>query len=95
MSGSRRIIYSRGFPYGAPLVMVRGGGLKVSGVLGYLREQNFTWNPERYCWQTYLNKPEFRTILRVLRDAYGCDVIPKEGLDENYIIELDGHDNEL
>jgi hypothetical protein len=86
---SRRVIYSRGFPSGAPLVMLRGGGLKVSGVLGYLRECGFRWNGARYAWEHYMYKDEFRDILLVLRTAYGCEVIPKSDLDPNYIIDLE------
>jgi len=89
---SRKVIYSRGFPYGAPLVMLRGGGLKISGVLGYLREQGFRWQMSdrpSYAYENYMYADELRTILCVLRDSYGCEVVPKEGMDENYIIDLD------
>ena len=86
---SRRIIYSRGFPYGAPLVMLRGGGLKVSGVKGFLRERDFKWDGRLFAWTTYMNAPEFRTILRILRDAYGCEIMPKPDMDANYVLDLD------
>jgi hypothetical protein len=85
---SRRVIYSRGFPFGAPLVMLRGGGLKVSGVKGYLMERGFRWNPGRYAWETYMDKEDFTTLLLILRDSYGCEIHAKNDLDPNYILDV-------
>jgi hypothetical protein len=85
---SRRIIYSRGFPYGAPLVMLRGGGLNISGVKGYLREQGFRWNSRSHAWESYMYRPEFETLLKILRDAYGAEIHAKEGMDESYLIAI-------
>src|SRR5580765_8806613 len=78
---SRRIIYSRGFPCGAPLVMLRGGGLNVSGVKGFLRERDFRWDYSLHAWTSYLNAPELRSLLNILRTAYGCEILPKVGMD--------------
>ena len=88
---SRRIIYSRGFPYGAPLVMLRGGGLQISGVKGYLREQGFTWDGAKHAYTNYMHAPELRTLLGILDVAYGCEIHAKEGMDANYVLHLDDH----
>lgn len=85
---SNRVIYSQGRPYGAPLVMLRGGGLKRSGVLGWLREEGFRWNSRSYAWESYKDVSDFRRILNILREAYGCEIHAKEGLDPNYVIDL-------
>src|SRR4029077_17144146 len=92
---SRRIIYSRGFPCGAPLVMLRGGGLNVSGVKGFLRERDFKWDGRLHAWTTYLNAPELRSLLNILRTAYGCEILPKEGMDANYVLDLDADDDRI
>jgi hypothetical protein len=88
---SRKVIYSRGFPYGAPLVMLRGGGLKISGVLGYLREEGFRWQMSgraSYAYEHYLGGEDLKKVLRILRDAYGCEIVPKDDMDKNYILDL-------
>lgn len=43
----------------------------------------------RFAWTTYMNGPEFRDVLLALRDTLGCEVVPKDDLDANYIIDLD------
>lgn len=88
----RRIIYSRGFPYGAPLVMVRGGGTRWPSVHALLKEQGFTWNPQRYAWEHYMDRRDFGAILKTLRDEHGCEVVPKAGMDAGYLIDLDNPD---
>lgn len=67
--------------------MLRGGGLNISGVKGYLREQRFVWNGASHAYESYLHAPELRTLLCILRDAYGCEIQPKEGMDANYVLE--------
>jgi hypothetical protein len=84
-----RIIYARGFPYGAPLAIVRGGATKHPEIKGFLREQGFRWDGQLYGYTTYLWAEEFRQVLKRLRDDYGCEVIPKSGMDKNYTIDLD------
>lgn len=83
-----RIIYSRGFPYGAPLAMVRGGATKAPEVKAYLKDQGFRWDGEKYAWTHYLHKAEFHQVLRALQNDFGCEVVPKSDLDENYKIDL-------
>lgn len=90
---SRRIIYSRGFPYGAPLAILRGGGTKEPEVKDFIKAQGFRWNDSvRYAWSSYQDRLDFGQVLKTLRDEYGCEVIPKEGMDRNYIIDLDAPD---
>lgn len=87
---SRKVIYARGFPYGAPLVMLRGGGLKISGVLGYLREEGFRWQGSgrpSHAYETYLDRSDLARVLGVLRDSYGCEIFAKKGMDSNYILD--------
>jgi hypothetical protein len=88
MPASNRIIYSRGFPYGAPLAMLRGGGTKNEAVKQYLKEKKFVWNSRSYAWESYYYKAELREILCNLRDAFQCEVVPKDGIDPSYIIDL-------
>jgi hypothetical protein len=88
MPAGNRIIYSRGFPYGAPLAMLRGGGTKNEAVKKYLKKKKFVWNSRSYAWESYYHAPELREILANLRDVFHCEVVPKKGMDESYIIEL-------
>lgn len=84
-----RIVYSRGFPYGAPLVMIRGGATRVPAVREFLKAEGFHWAGSRYAWSHYLGRREFGAVLKTLRDRFGCDVIPKDGMDVSYQIDLD------
>lgn len=85
---SKRIIYSRGFPYGAPLVMLRGGATKDSAVRDYLKSLRFMWNPQRFAWENYMYKSELVDVLLHLRDELGCEVIPKTDIDPSYVVDL-------
>lgn len=87
-----RVIYSRGFPYGAPLAMIRGGATRDPAVREYLRGEGFRWNPQSYAWEHYLDRRDFAPVLRHLRDRFGADVVPKEGMDASYLIDLDHPD---
>ena len=84
-----RIIYSRGFPYGAPLAMIRGGATRIPVIKGFLKDEGFRWDGQRHAWTTYLHHDEFQPILRRLRNDFGCEVLPKSDLDPNYIIDLE------
>lgn len=84
-----KISYARGFPYGAPLAMVRGGGTKFESVKDYLRAHGFRWDSERKAWTSYKDREMFGEILKTLRDEYGCNVVPKDNLEESYKIDLD------
>lgn len=85
MISRQRIIYSRGFPYGAPLVMLRGGGTKAAKET--LKAAGFSWNGQRHAWEHYLNRPELTEVLLGLRSE-GYEIIPKAGMDSSYVIEL-------
>jgi hypothetical protein len=92
---SLRIIYSRGFPYGAPLAMLRGGGTKNPAVKDFIKSEGFRWNDSQsapYAWSTYMDRSDFGPILKRLRDEFGCTVVPKDSMDTNYIIDLDDPD---
>jgi len=85
---STRIVYARGFPYGAPLAMVRGGGTQIPEVKEFLKAEGFRWGG-RYAWEHYLDRQDFGAILKTLRDRFGLEVVPKDGMDSNYLIDLD------
>ena len=85
---SKKIIYARGFPYGAPLAMVRGGGTSIPEVKAFLRVEGFRWG-SRYAWEHYLDREDFGAILKKLRDDFGLEVVPKDTLDTAYRIDLD------
>lgn len=89
---TKRIVYSRGFPYGAPLVMIRGGATKDSEVKAYLKEEGFRWQMSdrpSYAWEHYLHRDDLARVLKHLRDELGCEIAAKDGMDEGYVIELD------
>lgn len=83
----RKVIYARGFPYGAPLFMIRGGATRDLAIREFLKSERFTWDAQRYAWVHYLNRPECAAILAKLRDEYGCTIEAKSDLDTNYRIE--------
>lgn len=87
-SAAGNIFYSRGFPYGAPLVMLRGGATKNQEVREFLKAEGFRWG-SRYAWEHYLDRQDFGMILKTLRDTFGCNVMPKDGMDASYLINLD------
>lgn|SRR5262245_12853568 len=83
------LIYSRGFPYGAPKVMLRGGATKQPEILALLKQLGFTYDGSIYAWTHYMDKRDFAALLIVLRDEYDCIVKPKASMDKNYVIDLD------
>lgn len=89
INSNPRIIYARGFPYGAPLCMIRGGATKLPEVREFLKAEGFYWDGSRYAWEHYLGRQEFGPILKNLRDRFGCEVIPKDTMDSSYLIDLD------
>jgi hypothetical protein len=86
---AKRISYARGFPYGAPLAMVRGGATRDPEVKDALKIAGFRWDHARKAWTTYMDRQDFGSVLRGLRDIFGCEVVPKADMDSNYIIDLD------
>jgi hypothetical protein len=68
--------------------MIRGGATKDEKVQAFLRAEGFRWG-SRYAWENYLDRRDFGAILKRLRDEFGCEVIPKDGMDRNYRINLD------
>lgn len=88
----RKISYARGFPYGAPLAMVRGGATRDADVKEFLRGVGFRWDGSRYAWSHYMDRSEFGSVLRYLRDTLNCEVGPKSGMDAAYEIDLDSDD---
>ena len=84
-----RIVYSRGFPYGAPLVMIRGGATRDPDVKQYLREQGFRWDGTSHAWTSYMDRLDLAPVLRTLRDVHGCTVDPKDDMPAEYLIDID------
>jgi hypothetical protein len=89
-STKMKISYSRGFPYGAPLATIRGGATKAPEIREYLKNRGFIWNPARFGWEHYLDREDFTAVLVTLRDEYDCEIVPKAGMDSNYILDLGG-----
>lgn len=87
---SRKLIYARGFPYGAPLVMLRGGATRDPEIQQYLRDAGFRWDGSLYAYKNYMDGGSFATLLMIMRDEFACDVQPKSDLDANYILDLEG-----
>lgn len=86
-----KIIYARGFPYGAPLVMLRGGAFKDPVVRDAVKSEGFGWDGRLFAWKHYLYTDDLRAVLRKLRDA-GCEVVPKSDLAPEYVIDLDAEE---
>jgi hypothetical protein len=84
-----RIVYARGFPYGAPLVMLRGGATKDPAVKDFIKAEGFRWDGQRHAWAHYMYRDDFTKVLSALRDMFGCEIVPKEGMDPNYTIDLE------
>jgi hypothetical protein len=71
--------------------MIRGGATRDPDVRAFLKEKGYRWNGQRFCWEWYSpSNADFRDILVELRDRFGCEVVPKEGLDAAYVIDLEG-----
>lgn len=87
-----RIIYARGFPYGAPLAMVRGGATRIPEIKAFLKDERFRWDGQLHAWTHYLDRRDLGAILKSLRDDFGCEVMPKDTMDKNYRIDLDDPD---
>lgn len=87
------IIYARGFPHGAPLVMLRGGATRDPKVKAFLKSKKFSWDGEKHAWTHYLHGPEFKKILVQLKKM-GHNVTPKKNMDKNYVIKLDEYDRD-
>ena len=86
--GQKRIVYSRGFPYGAPLVMLRGGATREPQVHAFLKWLGFHWNPDRHAWEHYMYGAEFKIVLKTLQ-GMGHEVTPKATMDSGYVISLE------
>jgi hypothetical protein len=83
----KRVVYARGFPYGAPLVVLRGGALRDPEAKAIVREAGFRWDGARHGYVSYSYDPT--GVLRALRDA-GYEVVPKADMDPGYVLDLDG-----
>jgi hypothetical protein len=83
------LIYSRGFPYGAPLALIRGGATKQPEIRALLKQEGFQWDSGIHAWKSYKDRTDFGALLRVLRDEYDCNVMPKDSMDHSYRIDLD------
>lgn len=85
----RRIIYARGFPYGAPLVMLRGGATRDDDVRDLLRARGYRWEMSgrgSHAWETYEDRSDLAETLTQLREL-GCEVLAKKTMDPGYLIE--------
>lgn len=78
----KNIIYSKGYPYGAPLKILRGAGTRE--IKEYLKEKGFIYDKWQFGWINYLLDIEFLEILKELK-IKGYNIIPKKDIDKNYI----------
>ena len=88
MASKGKVIYARGFPYGAPMVWLRGGGTRDPWVKTFLKACGFYWNPTQHGWESAMYKPELWKLLSFLQ-SQGCEIQPKSGMDPNYVIDLE------
>ena len=85
-----KIIYKRAHPYGAPLLIVRGGGTKVA--LPWFRTvkqsafdpkrppyRMFSWDNQLFGWTTYMLGDEVQQLMDKFREA-GYIVLKKDEL---------------
>lgn len=92
MSKPKNIIYSRGYPYGAPMVYIRGGGTKDLEVKDLLRAEGFQWNSLLYAWATiYWSKPfiekgeiKYRATADILADLEQMGYVIKQKDGDNH-----------
>lgn len=82
-----KIIYSRGFPYGAPMVWIRGGGTRDPEVKTYLKGEGFYWNGSRHAWESAMYADDLTTLLSALKGK-GYAVVPKDDMDPSYILDI-------
>ncbi len=81
----KRIVYARGFPYGAPLFMLRGAATKE--IKPFLKEKGFQYDPMLYAWKTYLDGEDVRLFLLELQKM-GFEVVPKDDMRKELIVNL-------
>lgn len=77
MNKQKKIIYSRGFPYGAPMIYIRGGGTRDPEVKALLKENSFVWTSHIHAWQGVNLQPEVPNMLLKIREM-GYQVSQKE-----------------
>lgn len=78
----KNIIYSKGYPYGAPLKILRGVGTKE--IKDFLKEKGFIYDKFYFGWVNYILDNEFLEILKELK-AKGYNIIPKKEMNKDYI----------
>jgi hypothetical protein len=84
---NRKVIYARGYPYGAPLLLIRGGATKHPEIVDFLKGNDFVYEGRpTYAWKTYAGLIATREILTILQDEYDCTILAKKTMDENYIL---------
>jgi hypothetical protein len=69
--------------------MLRGGATRQPDVKDAIKAAGFRWDGRSHAWTTYLDRSDLGPILVDLRDRLGCEVEPKAGMDESYLLDLD------
>jgi hypothetical protein len=69
--------------------MLRGGGTRLPEVKDFMRAEGFRWDGQKHAWSHYLYREDFARILLILRDRFGLEIVPKENMDANYVIDLE------
>jgi predicted nucleic-acid-binding Zn-ribbon protein len=83
-SVQENIVYAIGYPYGAPLVMLRGKG--TISAKDFIKSKGFVWNESSYVWEHYMDREEFLNILKEL-NTMGYNIIPKENMRDEYVFK--------
>lgn len=83
-----RIVYSRGYPYGAPCLFLRGGATRLPEVKAAIKEAGARWDGQRHAWTAYAYAAEAAALLTDLRDRFGLEIVPSADLDADLIVDL-------
>lgn len=85
-----RIIYARGFPYGAPWVCLRGGGTKDPDVKLFLAYLDFHWDSEKHGYVSYMYGIEFKEALLKIKEEFPeMEIVPKADMNPDYVLDLE------
>jgi len=83
-----KLIYSRGYPFGAPVLYLRGGATRDTGVQAMIRDRGGRWDPGAHAWTLYMHTEEASAFLSDIRDARAVEIHPKDDLSAHLVLTL-------